>query len=106
MCDPTHTRRRAPRALRLMLLPMLLAAWCLLQPPAFAACLPSADTVIRQLQALVNQDAKAALSKVKTLLDGEAVAAHPNLQRLAALYDVQAQAYSILELEADARDSV
>ena len=55
---------------------------------------------------MVNQDAKGALAKVKTLLDVESAATHPNPQRLAALYDVQAQAYSILELEADARDSV
>jgi len=73
---------------------------------AFAACLPSADPVIRELQSLVNQDAKSALAKVKTLLDSETKVAHPNGQRLASLYDVQAQAYSILELEADARDSV
>jgi len=89
-----------------LLLPLLLAACCLLQPTAFAACMPSADVAIRQLQTLVNQDAKAALAKVKTLLASESAAAHPNPQRLAALYDVQAQAFSILELEADARDSV
>jgi diguanylate cyclase (GGDEF)-like protein len=91
---------------KLLLLPLLVAAWLLLQSAAYAACLPSADPVIRPLQTLLNQDAKAALARVKTLLDGEAAAAHPNSQRLAALYDVQAQAYSILELEADARDSV
>ncbi len=105
MCDPTYPRRRAPGAPRLKLLTVL-AAWCLLQSPAFAACLPSADGAIHQLQALVNQDAKAALAKVETLLASEEAAAHPNPQRLASLYDVQAQAYSILELEADARDSV
>jgi diguanylate cyclase (GGDEF)-like protein len=85
---------------------MLFAACCLLQPRAFAACLPSADNVIRPLQTLVNQDAKTALAKVKALLAAESAAVHPNGQRLAALYDVQAQAYSILELEADARDAV
>ncbi len=106
MCDSTYTRRRAPRAPRLLLSTLLLAAWGLQQSPAFAACLPSADTEIRPLQTLVNQDAKAALAKVKTLLDASLAAAHPDPQRLAALYDVQAQAYSILELEADARDSV
>jgi diguanylate cyclase (GGDEF)-like protein len=85
---------------------LLLAVCCLLQPRAFAACMPSADGAVRQLQTLVNQDAKVALAKVKTLLASESAAARPNLQRLAALYDVQAQAFSILELEADARDSV
>jgi len=89
-----------------LLLPLLLAAWSVMPCQAFAACLPSADPVIRELQSLVNQDAKSALAKVKTLLDSETKVAHPNGQRLASLYDVQAQAYSILELEADARDSV
>ena len=74
--------------------------------PAQAACLPSADPAMRPLQDLVNQDAKAALGKVKPLLDGELAAAQPDGHRLAALYDVQAQAYSILELESDARNSV
>ena len=74
--------------------------------PAQAACLPSADPAIRPLQDLVNQDAKAALAKVKALLDAQLAAANPDGHRLASLYDVQAQAYSILELEADARNSV
>jgi diguanylate cyclase (GGDEF)-like protein len=100
-----YPRRRA-RALRLLLLPLLLAAWSFVQCQAYAACLPSSDPVIRTLQTLVNQDAKAALAKVKTLVDSETAAAHPNAERLASLYDVQAQAYSILELEADARESV
>ncbi len=106
MCDFKYTRRPASRVPRLLLWPMLLAICCLLQSPAFAACLPSSDNVVRPLQSLVNQDAKAALAKVKTLLEVESAAAHPNPKRLAALYDLQAQAYSILELEADARDSV
>jgi diguanylate cyclase (GGDEF)-like protein len=100
-----YTGRPASRALRL-LLPLLLAAWSFVHCQAYAACLPSADPVIRELQKLVNQDAKAALAKVKTLVDDETAAAHPSAQRLASLYDVQAQAYSILELEADARESV
>jgi tetratricopeptide (TPR) repeat protein len=81
-------------------------AWCFMHGPAQAACLPSADPAMRPLQDLVNQDAKAALGKVKPLLDGELAAAQPDGHRLAALYDVQAQAYSILELESDARNSV
>jgi diguanylate cyclase (GGDEF)-like protein len=84
----------------------MLLAWCFLHSQAYAACLPSADPIIRPLQDLVNQDAKAALAKVKTMLDAEMARLHPNPQRLASLYDVQAQAYSILELEADARESV
>ncbi len=89
-----------------MFWPMLIAAWTLASFPAAAACLPSADRGIRELQALVNQDAKAALAKVQAILDLETKLPHPNAQRLASLYDVEAQAYSILELGSSARDSV
>ena len=68
--------------------------------------MPSADPLIRPLQDLVNQDAKAAIAQVDAMLATETAAIQPNAQRLASLYDVQAQAYSILELEADARASV
>ena len=105
MCQ-TFTQRRVQRtAWRLLLSVMLLASY-FVHCQAQAACLPSSDPLIRTLQDLVNQDAKAALAKVKTLLDTEMATAQPNAQRLAALFDVQAQAYSILELEADARESV
>jgi diguanylate cyclase (GGDEF)-like protein len=106
MRESMSNRWPAPRALRLLLLPLLLAAWGFVQCQAYAACLPSADPAIRDLQTLVNQDAKSALAKVQALLDRETAAAHPDGKRLASLYDVQAQAYSILELEADARESV
>ena len=99
----SDTHRRVQRTAWRLLLPVMLLAGCLLDSPASAACLPSADPLIRPLQDLVNQDAKAALAKVKTMLDAEVARLHPNPQRLASLYDVQAQAYSILELEADAR---
>jgi diguanylate cyclase (GGDEF)-like protein len=89
-----------------LLLPVILMAWCFMHGHAQAACLPSADPAIRPLQDLVNQDAKAALAKVRAMLEVETAAVHPDAQRLASLYDVEAQAYSILELEADARESV
>ena len=44
--------------------------------------------------------------KVAALLKTELAAPTPNPQRLASLYSVQAQAYSILELESKARDAV
>jgi diguanylate cyclase (GGDEF)-like protein len=100
------TPRGMRREAKQLLLTVLLTAWCLVHGPADAACLPSGDPAVRPLQDLVNQDAKAALTKVNILLGVEVAAANPNAQRLASLYDVQAQAYSILELEADARDSV
>ena len=74
--------------------------------PAAAACIPNADPAIRALQILVDQDANAALKKVAQLLKTELTAPMPNGQRLASLYSVQAQAYSILELESKARDAV
>jgi diguanylate cyclase (GGDEF)-like protein len=105
MCKSTYTGRRAHRAARL-LSPMLFAAWAFAAMPAAAACLPSADAGIRELQTLVNRDAKAALAKVQTQLDFESKLPQPNAQRLASLYDVEAQAYSILELTSLARQSV
>jgi diguanylate cyclase (GGDEF)-like protein len=85
----------------LLLLPGVFAA-----RPADAACIPNADPAIRALQILVDQDANAALKKVAALLKTELAEPVANAQRLASLYSVQAQAYSILELESKARDSV
>ena len=85
---------------------MLLLSWTLTFQPAAAACLPNADPAIRALQTLVDQDANAALKRVAALLKTELATPMPNPQRLASLYSVQAQAYSILELESKARDAV
>ena len=85
---------------------MLLLLWASGSQPAAAACIPNADPAIRALQTLVDQDANAALKKVAVLLKAEMAAPVPNQQRLASLYSVQAQAYSILELESKARDAV
>jgi diguanylate cyclase (GGDEF)-like protein len=85
---------------------MLLLSWVLSAPTATAACIPNPDPVIRALQMLVDQDANAALKKVAALLKTELAAPIPNTQHLASLYSVQAQAYSILELESKARDAV
>ena len=54
----------------------------------------------------MDQDANAALKKVAVLLKAELATPIPSPQRLASLYSVQAQAYSILELESKARDAV
>ncbi|MEA3173820.1 MAG: hypothetical protein QOF42_1231 [Gammaproteobacteria bacterium] len=85
---------------------MLFSAWAFAALPAAAACLPSADPSILALQTLISQDAKAALAKVRAMLDFETKLPHPNSQRLASLYDVEAQAYSILELTSSAREAV
>jgi diguanylate cyclase (GGDEF)-like protein len=106
MCTSIYSGRRAPRAGVGRLCAALLVAWTFGPVSAPAACLPSADPAIRALQTLVDQDAHAALKKVQLLLDTEAGLAHPNPRRLASLYGVQAQAFSILELESKARDAV
>jgi diguanylate cyclase (GGDEF)-like protein len=87
-------------------LTLLLLACALRSSPVAAACLPNADLTIRALQELVDQDANAALKKAAVLLKAELATAVPSAQRLASLYSVQAQAYSILELESKARDAV
>jgi diguanylate cyclase (GGDEF)-like protein len=85
---------------------LLLLACALRSSPVAAACIPNADPAIRALQELVDQDANAALKKVAVLLKAELATPIPSPQRLASLYSVQAQAYSILELESKARDAV
>jgi diguanylate cyclase (GGDEF)-like protein len=106
MCKYRCAGRRASRAGVAGVLTLLLLACALRSPPVAAACLPNADTTIRALQELVDQDANAALKKVAVLLKAELATPIPSQQRLASLYSVQAQAYSILELESKARDAV
>src|ERR1700744_3365897 len=96
--------RRASRAGIAGFFALLLLSWIFGAHPADAACIPNADPAIRALQILVDQDANAALKKVAALIKAERAASEPNAQRLASLYSVQAQAYSILELESKARD--
>jgi diguanylate cyclase (GGDEF)-like protein len=106
MCKYRCAGRRASRAGIAGVLTLLLLACALRSPPAAAACLPNADPSIRALQELVDQDANAALKKTAVLLKAELASPIPSPQRLASLYSVQAQAYSILELESKARDAV
>ena len=106
MCSPKSAGRRASRVGIAGIFAVLLWSWALGLKPAAAACLPNADPAIRALQTLVDQDANAALKKIAALLKAELAVAIPNPQRLASLYSVQAQAYSILELESKARDAV
>jgi len=67
--------------------------------PARANCLENPDPEIHQLQEQVSIDATKAQKQAQSLLPA---AAH-NASRTAALYAVEAQAYGILELDADAR---
>jgi diguanylate cyclase (GGDEF)-like protein len=84
---------------------MLAALWAIGPSPAVATCLASADPAIRELQALVDQDAARALKQIQPLLDPLERAPKPDAKRLASLYAVQAQAYSILELDEEATNA-
>jgi diguanylate cyclase (GGDEF)-like protein len=106
MRNPKGAGRRASRAGIAGIFAALLLSWAVGLQPATAACIPNADPAIRALQILVDQDANAALKKVAQLLKAELAAPNPSPQHLASLYSVQAQAYSILELESKARDAV
>src|SRR5271170_1412712 len=106
MCDTKYAGRGASRGVRAWFWPMFALAWAVCPSPASAACLPNADPAMRALQKLVDQDANGALKKVQMLLDAESAAPHVNGQRLASLYSVQAQAFSILERESDAQTAV
>ena len=103
MCNSRFVIRRAWRAAGWWLCSILACASAFGPAPARANCLISADPAIRELQTLVDQDAKRALKQVQARLDLLEHAARPDAQQLAALYAVQAQAYSILELDADAK---
>jgi len=84
---------------------MLAIAWILGAPRSFAACLMSKDPAIRELQTLVDKDAAQALKQVQARLQSLEYAPQTNVQLLAALYAVQSQAYSILELDDEARNA-
>jgi diguanylate cyclase (GGDEF)-like protein len=84
---------------------MLASAWALGPSPAAAACLISADPAIRELQTLVDKDAARALQQVGSQLQLQEGTPHADASRMASLYAVQAQAYSILELDDDAKNA-
>ncbi len=84
---------------------MLAAAWALAPSRALATCLVSADPAIRELQALVDQNGAKALKQVQALLGPLEHSARFDAKQLAALYAVEARAYSILELDEEAKNA-
>jgi diguanylate cyclase (GGDEF)-like protein len=68
-----------------------------------AACFQPADPTTERLHTLIARDATAALPQVQAQLDAAKRAAHPDAARLASLFAAQAQAYTVLELDGDAR---
>src|ERR1700722_15357760 len=105
MCNSGILGRRAFRPAGWWLCAMLAAAWAIAPSRAPASCLVSADPAIRELQALVNQNAAKALKQVQAQLEPLEHSAKADAKQLAALYAVQARAYSILELDDAAKNA-
>lgn len=70
---------------------------------ARASCLDRFEPDIRRLDAEADRNAVQALAEIDGEIDALRGAAHPDAHRLAELYAVQAQSYSILDLDASAR---
>jgi len=82
-----------------LLVPILLLFTCGL---AHANCIEGPNAAIRKLQTLAVSDSNEALARVQVMLSGSA-AAKSSPEDIAWLYAVRAQAYSNLELDAEAR---
>ncbi len=106
MFYPKFAGRHTRRAKGWWLCSILLGCAVLASPaPAASSCLISTDPAIRELQDLVDADAAQALTKVRAQLDALERAPQTDAQRLASLYAVQARAYTILELDGEARSA-
>ena len=84
-----------------LLLPILMLTAC---ATAHANCIESSDPAIRRLQALAIANPNKALATTQVLI-ADAAAANAPAEQVAWLHAVRAQAYSALELDADARVS-
>src|SRR5260370_32391868 len=102
MCKTSYSGRRASRGTGWPCA-MLAIISAMAASPSFATCLVSKDPAIRELQTLVDKDAARVLKRVATRLQSLEHAPLPDVQLLASLYAVQAQAYSILQLDDDAK---
>ncbi len=83
----------------------LLLACSLGVAQAQVTCFISADPAIRNLQEMAARDATTTLPLLQKELVAARSAAQPDPTRIASLLAVQAQSYSILELDSSARDS-
>jgi len=84
---------------------MLLLAGCVGAAQAQVTCFISTDPVIRNLQEMAARDATTTLPLIQAALDAARGAKPTDPKRVASLLAVQAQSYSILELDSDARDA-
>jgi diguanylate cyclase (GGDEF)-like protein len=103
MRNPEVAGRRTSRACGWGVVSVLVLAYATGSSPAWSTCIVNEDPDIRQLQTLVSQDAARALKLVQAQLQPLEIAATPDAHRLASLYAVQAMAYSILELDGEAK---
>jgi len=99
----SYSGRRASSRAGRRLCALLAIAWTMGAAPSFATCLLSKNPAVRELQTLVDKDAARALRQLAALLQPLELAPQPDVQLLAALYAVQAQAYSMLELDDGAK---
>ena len=76
-----------------------------LVPPARAACLVLPDARIERIDAQVGRDARGALKEIQAELAGHDAQNPSKVEQLASLYAVQARAYSVLELDREAREA-
>ena len=97
--------RLGRKTLRPSALGVLLAIISFFSNTAQADCLALSDPDIRSLETLSIQDPKRALEAIKTALAATQQSLPADARRVAALYAVAAQSYSLLELDADARSA-
>jgi diguanylate cyclase (GGDEF)-like protein len=113
MQTPWHAGRHASISARLWWWSWLLLAAAFLPIFASASCLPDADADIVRLQELISKDATKAVRQAQGMLDAlqrESPSASSSdvlhtASRIGALYAAEAEAYSILELDANARSA-
>jgi len=105
MCKSSYSGRHLSGGAGWRLCSLLAVAWVLGAPRSHATCLLSKDPAIRELQTLVDKDAAQALKQVASRLKSLEYVPQPDVQLLASLYAVQSQAYSILELDDDAKSA-
>jgi diguanylate cyclase (GGDEF)-like protein len=99
-----HAGRHAFLWAKLWWWPFVLLASAWPSPGVRANCLENPDPEIHRLQDMVDEDATKALRQAKSLLlTLQRESSKNNASRIAALYGIQAHAYGILELDAEAR---
>jgi len=75
------------------------------EPLTRAACLALPDAQIEAIDAQVGRDARGALKTIQAELASRDAHNPSKVERLASLYAVQARAYSVLELDREAREA-